>query len=68
MINYVGGHAVPIQLREERDFSLDVDELAALINDRTKLDHIEFAAESYGRRARAQRHRAASRGPSATAT
>ena len=37
MIHYVGGRAVPIQLREERDFSLDVDELASLINDRTKL-------------------------------
>ena len=37
MINYVGGRAIPIQLREERDFSLDVDELAPLINDRTKL-------------------------------
>src|ERR1700757_2783470 len=37
MIQYVGGKAVPIQLREERDFSLDVDELAALITDRTKL-------------------------------
>ena len=37
MINYVGGHAVPIRLREERDFGLDVDELAALISDRTKL-------------------------------
>jgi aspartate aminotransferase len=37
MIEYVGGKAVPIQLREERDFSLDVKELAALITDRTKL-------------------------------
>ncbi len=37
MINYVGGRAVPIQLREERDFSLDVKELASLISDRTKL-------------------------------
>ena len=37
MIHYVGGRAVPIQLREERDFSLDVDELASLINDRTRL-------------------------------
>ena len=37
MIHYVGGKAVPIQLREERDFSLDVNELAALITDRTKL-------------------------------
>ncbi len=37
MINYVGGRAVPIHLREERDFSLDVDELSSLISDRTKL-------------------------------
>jgi aspartate/methionine/tyrosine aminotransferase len=37
MINYVGGRAVPIRLREERDFGLDVDELASLITDRTKL-------------------------------
>src|SRR5579862_9139432 len=37
MIHYVGGRAVPIQLREDRDFSLDVNELASLINDRTRL-------------------------------
>src|SRR5271169_5264448 len=37
MIHYVGGRAVPIQLREERDLSLDVNELASLINDRTRL-------------------------------
>jgi aspartate/methionine/tyrosine aminotransferase len=37
MIHYVGGKAVPIHLREERDFSLDVNELAALIRDRTRL-------------------------------
>ena len=37
MINYVGAKAVPIQLREEMDFRLDVDELGGLINDRTKL-------------------------------
>ena len=37
MINYVGGRAVPIHLREERNFSVDVDELASIINDRTKL-------------------------------
>ena len=37
MINYVGGRAVPIPLREERDFSLDVNELASLISSRTKL-------------------------------
>jgi aspartate/methionine/tyrosine aminotransferase len=37
MANYVGGNAVPIRLREDRDFSLNVDELASLINDRTRL-------------------------------
>jgi aspartate/methionine/tyrosine aminotransferase len=37
MINYVGAKAVPIRLREELDFRLDVDELASLINERTKL-------------------------------
>ncbi len=37
MINYMGGRAVPIHLREERDFSLAVDELASLITDRTKV-------------------------------
>src|ERR1700745_3212291 len=37
MINYVGGRAVPIALREERDFALDVHELESRIPDRTKL-------------------------------
>jgi aspartate/methionine/tyrosine aminotransferase len=37
MIHYVGGRAIPIHLRENRDFSLDIDELSSLINDRTKL-------------------------------
>ena len=37
MINYVGAKAVPIRLREELEFRLDVDELASLINARTKL-------------------------------
>src|SRR2546425_12435788 len=37
MINYVGAKAVPIRLREELDFRLDVNELAALINNRTRL-------------------------------
>jgi aspartate/methionine/tyrosine aminotransferase len=37
MIRYVGGEAVPIRLREERDFGFDVDELASLINDKTRL-------------------------------
>ena len=37
MINYVGAKPAPIRLREEMEFRLDVDELAGLINDRTKL-------------------------------
>ena len=37
VIRYVGARPVPIRLHEERDFRLDVDELAALISDRTKL-------------------------------
>src|SRR5580700_9505151 len=37
MIDYVGARAVPIRLREEKDFSFDVDELASLISDRTRL-------------------------------
>lgn len=37
MIHYVLGKAVPIHLREDLDFGLDVSELAALITDRTRL-------------------------------
>ena len=37
MINFVGGKAVPIPLRENREFRLDVNELAGLITDRTKM-------------------------------
>ncbi len=37
MINFVGGKAVAIPLREERDFRLDVNELKSLITDRTRL-------------------------------
>jgi aspartate/methionine/tyrosine aminotransferase len=37
MINYVGGKAVPIQLREERGFAPDFNDLPALITGRTKL-------------------------------
>jgi len=37
MINYLGAKAVPVRLHEDRDFSLDVKELAALITDRTRL-------------------------------
>src|SRR5947209_382561 len=37
MINFLGAKAVPIPLREEKDFRLDPNELADLITDRTKL-------------------------------
>ncbi len=37
MINFLGAKAVPIRLREERDFVLDVNELKSLITNRTKL-------------------------------
>jgi aspartate/methionine/tyrosine aminotransferase len=37
MVNYSIGKAVPIPLREDRDFSIDAKELASLITDRTKL-------------------------------
>jgi aspartate aminotransferase len=37
MIRYVNAKPVPICLREDRSFGLDVDELASLINDRTRL-------------------------------
>jgi aspartate aminotransferase len=37
MIKYSLGKAIPIPLREERDFSIDIKELTSLITDRTKL-------------------------------
>jgi aspartate/methionine/tyrosine aminotransferase len=37
MINFIGGKAVPIRLREKMDFRLDVEELRSLITDRTRL-------------------------------
>ncbi|MGA9813531.1 MAG: pyridoxal phosphate-dependent aminotransferase [Terriglobales bacterium] len=37
MIDYAGARAVPIRLREEKDFGFDADELASLITDRTRL-------------------------------
>jgi aspartate/methionine/tyrosine aminotransferase len=37
MIRYAGATAVPIQLHEDKDFGLDVDELASLINDKTRM-------------------------------
>jgi aspartate/methionine/tyrosine aminotransferase len=37
MVNYSIGKAIPIPLREDRDFSVDTKELGSLITDRTKL-------------------------------
>jgi len=37
MIRYVGGRPVPIPLKEEKNFSLDVEELLDLITNRTKM-------------------------------
>jgi len=37
MIELLGAKAVPIQLREDREFRLDTKELKSLINERTKL-------------------------------
>ena len=37
MINFLGAKAVPIHLREKRDFGVDVNELADLITARTRL-------------------------------
>jgi aspartate aminotransferase len=37
MINFVGGKAVPIQLKEEMDFRLDVADLEKLLTPRTKM-------------------------------
>jgi len=37
MINFMGAKAVPLPLREERDFRFDVNELRELVNDKTAL-------------------------------
>ena len=37
MIEFVGGTAVAAPLREEREFRMDVDEVASLVTDRTRL-------------------------------
>src|SRR5215475_837961 len=37
MINFLGAKPVPIHLHEEKDFRLDVNELADLITDRTRM-------------------------------
>jgi aspartate aminotransferase len=37
LVNFTGAKPVPLQMREEKDFRLDPNELADLITDRTKL-------------------------------
>jgi aspartate/methionine/tyrosine aminotransferase len=37
MINFMGGKAVPIQLKEEKDFAFDTEDLKKLITPKTKL-------------------------------
>lgn len=37
MTNFLGARAVPVHLREDREFRMDVNELAGKITDRTKL-------------------------------
>ena len=37
VINFIGAKAVPIQLREEKDFRLDTDELKKLVTDKTRM-------------------------------
>jgi aspartate/methionine/tyrosine aminotransferase len=37
MANFVGAKAIPLRLREERDFSFDIQELRSKITDRTKM-------------------------------
>jgi aspartate aminotransferase len=48
MIEFVGAKAVPIPLREENDFRLDVDELRGLVTERTKLLIINSPANPTG--------------------
>ncbi|MGQ9708650.1 MAG: pyridoxal phosphate-dependent aminotransferase [bacterium] len=48
MIDYMGGRPVPIRLREERDFRLDAEELAGMVNSRTKLIVVNSPANPTG--------------------
>jgi len=48
VINYVGGKAVPIPLREEMDFSLNVEEFASLITPRTRLVILSYPQNPTG--------------------
>lgn len=48
VINWMGAKAVPLPIREENDFSVDVDELAALITPRTRFLIINSPANPTG--------------------
>lgn len=48
MINFSGATPVPARIREENDFRLDVDELAALVTPRTRLLVINSPANPTG--------------------
>ena len=48
LTSFVGGRAVPIPIRQEHDFRLDVDELASLITDRTRMLVVNSPANPTG--------------------
>src|SRR5918997_4613450 len=48
LTSFVGGHPVPIPIRQEHDFRLDVDELASLITDRTRMLVVNSPANPTG--------------------
>jgi aspartate aminotransferase len=48
LTRFVGGTAVPIPIRQENDFRLDVDELASLVTPRTRLVVINSPANPTG--------------------
>jgi aspartate/methionine/tyrosine aminotransferase len=37
LVSFIGARPVPVRLREERNFRMDLDELASLVSDRTRL-------------------------------
>jgi len=48
VVNFTGAKAVPLPIREERDFRFDLDELRSLVNERTKLVIINSPANPTG--------------------
>ncbi len=47
-VNFVGGKAIPMPLLEKNDYTLDIDDLASKITDRTKLIIINSPANPTG--------------------